>query len=72
MRGSGTVNNNGDYNFLLTAIDGQINGQNNQDKFRIKVWDKMTGNIIYDNQFGNSDIEDPTTIISGGSIVIHH
>ena len=40
-------------------------------KFRIKIWDKVTGNIIYDNQMGGSDGVDPSTAIAGGSIVIH-
>jgi triacylglycerol esterase/lipase EstA (alpha/beta hydrolase family) len=69
FKGSGTINNTGNYGFLLTAIDGQING--GQDKFRIKIWDKSTGNVIYDNQFGSSDNETPATIIGGGSIIIH-
>lgn len=56
---------------MLTAIDGQINGGGGIDKFRIKIWDKSTGNIIYDNQLGGSDNENPTTAIGGGSIIIH-
>jgi hypothetical protein len=41
------------------------------DKFRIKIWDKATGEVIYDNQLGESDNADPTTALQGGSIVIH-
>jgi hypothetical protein len=40
------------------------------DKFRIKIWDKATGEIIYDNMIGSDDMADPTTFIQGGSIVI--
>jgi hypothetical protein len=70
-KGIGTVNGSGEYGFLLTAIDGAITGGGGTDKFRIKIWDKATGAIIYDNELGTGDTSDPTTVISGGSIVIH-
>ena len=71
FKGSGTVNGAGDYGFMLTAIDGQVNGGGGVDKFRIKIWDKSTGAIVYDNQMGESDTADPVTAVMGGSIVIH-
>jgi hypothetical protein len=64
-KGIGTINGTGEYKFMLTAIDGSL------DKFRIKIWDKATGNIVYDNQLGAADDANPTTAIQGGSIVIH-
>ncbi|HKQ06329.1 MAG TPA: 6-bladed beta-propeller [Blastocatellia bacterium] len=70
-KGSGTINGNGNYAFMLTAIDGQVNGGGGQDKFRLKVWDKASGAVVYDNQIGASDNSDPATVIAGGSIVIH-
>ena len=70
-KGTGTINGTGDYGFMLTAIDGQINGGHGIDRFRIKIWDKATDNIVYDNQMGASDTEDPITALGGGSIVIH-
>ena len=73
-KGWGTIDGTGDYSFMLTAIDGQINGGGGVDKFRIKIWDKVTGNVIYDNQIGALDTSDtavPQTAIAGGSIVIH-
>jgi hypothetical protein len=71
FKGTGTVNDAGNYGFLLTAIDGQINGGGGVDKFRIKIWDIATGAVVYDNQMGAADNADPTTAIAGGSIVIH-
>jgi hypothetical protein len=71
FKGSGTIDGRGDYAFMLTVIDGKINGGGGEDKFRIKIWDKNTDEIIYDNQIDNSDDKDPTTVIGGGSIVIH-
>jgi hypothetical protein len=70
-KGSSTVNGAGDYAFMLTAIDGALPGGGGQDKFRIKIWDKTTGAVIYDNQMGGSDTDDPTTVLGGGSILIH-
>ncbi len=71
FKGVGTVNGAGSYGFMLTAIDGQVSGGGGVDKFRIKIWDKATGEIVYDNQMGAGDAADPTTAVMGGSIVIH-
>ena len=60
-----TINGIGEYKFLLTAIDGS------PDKFRIKISDSVTGEVIYDNMLGAVDSSNPVTILGGGSIVIH-
>jgi len=70
-KGTGTINGAGSYGFMLTAIDGQIAGGGGQDKFRIKIWDKATNQPVYDNLLQAPDDADPTTVIGGGSIVIH-
>jgi hypothetical protein len=71
FKGEGTINGGGRYGFMLTAIDGQVNG-GGVDKFRIKIWDKNNGAItVYDNQMGASDNSNPTTALGGGNIVIH-
>jgi cadherin-like protein len=70
-KGSGTINGAGDYGFMLTGIDGSVSGGGGTDKFRLKVWDKATSAVIYDNQVGAVDTADPTTVLGGGSIVIH-
>jgi PKD repeat protein len=70
-KGSGTINGGGDYGFILTATDGQINGGGGVDKFRIKIWDTATGIIVYDNQMGHADDANAATALAGGSIVIH-
>jgi hypothetical protein len=71
FKGSGQINYAGSYAFMLTAIDGGLPGGHNQDTFRIKIWDKVTGTTVYDNQLGASDTADPATALGGGSIVIH-
>ena len=74
-QGSGTINGAGDYNFILTAIDGDAQGSKKADTFRLKVYDQNHGNaVIYDNLIGQSDSVDPSgpsTALGGGSIVIH-
>ncbi|MGH9839712.1 MAG: FG-GAP-like repeat-containing protein, partial [Blastocatellia bacterium] len=69
-KGSGQVNNAGDYRFILTAIDGQRPGGGGQDKFRIRIWNNQGGGVVYDNQMNDPDSADPTTVLGGGSIVI--
>ncbi|NUT24635.1 MAG: family 43 glycosylhydrolase [Streptomyces sp.] len=44
-QGSGTVNGNAGYGFRITATDGP-------DTFRIRVWKKSTGDVVYDNAGG--------------------
>ncbi len=48
----------------LTQLDNT-----GQDKFRIKITD--LDRLVYDNQLGASEADDPSTVIGGGSIVIH-
>jgi PKD repeat protein len=65
FKGSGTINGEGDYAFMLSAIDGS------PDRFRIRIWDKVTNVVIYDNQIGAADDAAPTTALGGGSVTIH-
>ena len=72
FKGAGTINGAGRYGFMLTAIDGQLNGGGGSDKFRIKIWNMDNGDaIVYDNLMGAADDANPTTVLGGGSIVIH-
>ena len=38
--------------------------------FRIKIWDKTSGQVIYDTEVGASDSSTPSTALGGGSIAI--
>jgi hypothetical protein len=63
----------GDYGFLLTATDGQVSGGGGIDRFRIKIWDRASDSVVYDNLMGQSDdlkTANPQ-VLGGGSIVIH-
>ena len=70
-KGTGTINGEGEYGFMLTAIDGQINSVDDPDRFRIKIWDKASDAVVYDNMMSADDTADLTTEIQGGSITIH-
>lgn len=70
-KGTGPINGEGEYGFMLTAIDSDILGGDKLDKFRMKIWDKATDQIVYDNQLYALDDADPTTVLRGGSIVVH-
>ena len=66
FKGQGSIDGMGEgFKFMLTAVDDQ------RDKFRIKIWDPTTDEVIYDNKRGEDDDAEPT-IIGGGSIVIHN
>ena len=75
FRGNGTINGAGNYDFSLTAYDGNIGGtgQTGSDRFRIVITNYATGAVVFDNRIGASmdmDSANPQNI-AGGSIVIH-
>jgi hypothetical protein len=56
-KGTGTINGEGEYRFILSAIDGRLNGNNVADKFRIKIWTEDefgVETVIYDNQYARA------------------
>ena len=71
FKGEGTINGSGNFGFMLSAIDGDLSNASKNDLFRIKIWDKVSGAVIYDNQPGELDTNDPTTKIQGGEITVH-
>jgi hypothetical protein len=72
FKGVGTINGSGNYGFMISAVDSAINGGEDADKFRIKIWDKDNNDlIVYDNMLEAADDAETTTVIGGGSIVIH-
>jgi len=67
FKGTGTINGAGTYSFILSTIDDS----KGFDKFRIKISDKSTGTLVYDNQMDAPDTANPTTVLGGGSIIVH-
>ena len=74
-KGSGTINGEGDYKFMISAIDGDLKGGDGIDKFSIRIWEEVDGMevVIYDNQLGDwlGLDADPSTAIINGSIQTH-
>jgi hypothetical protein len=65
FKGTGTINGDGVYKFMLWASDGE------PDTFRIKIWEEVNGeDVIYDNGYEDSGNENGQTI-GGGSIIVH-
>lgn len=55
----------------MSVIDGRRAGDGIH-RFRIKIWDKGSGAVIYDNNpTAGGDYAVPTLPINNGSIVIH-
>ena len=71
-KGVGTINGAGNYGFQINAIDEALIGSTDHDLFRIKIWNIDGGHqVVYDNEIGKDQNGDPSTVIGGGSIVIH-
>lgn len=49
LRGVGTINGLGSYGFQLTAYDGQQPGGGGVDRLRVKIWNRISGAVVYDN-----------------------
>ena len=64
-KGTGTINGQTGYSFLLTATDGDLANPAIADTFRIKIWRTVdaTETPVYDNRTDQQ--------LGGGSIVIH-
>src|SRR5688572_11999452 len=55
--------------FVMTVTDGQLDGSG-RDKIRMKIFNKNTGAIIYDNQPGASDATLPIQAVGANSTVV--
>lgn len=55
--------------FVMTVTDGALDGSN-VDKIRMKIYNKNTGAVIYDNQPGASDAALPATTVGTNSVIV--
>ncbi|HKB65039.1 MAG TPA: HYR domain-containing protein [Pyrinomonadaceae bacterium] len=69
FKGYGKLNNETGYKYLLTVIDGQAPKGGGVDKFRLKIWNDKTGEVVFDNQLGDDDDADPTTPVGDGKSI---
>jgi hypothetical protein len=56
-------------NFIMTVIDGDLDGTG-IDKVRMKIYNKNTGQIYYDNQPGASDAANPIAAVGLNSSIV--
>jgi hypothetical protein len=77
-KGTGTINGSGNYNFMLTGLDGGLANPITADGFRMKITDPTTGRVIYDNKLSSDDsmqVNNTEALgdngVGGGSIIIH-
>jgi hypothetical protein len=76
-KGDGTINGQSGYKFILTAVDGSLNGGGGTDRFRIKIMQTSNSVIVYDNMLDFNSLEGDAnatlnnyTLLGGGSIQI--
>ena len=55
--------------FIMTVKDGAFDGSD-IDKIRMKIYNRNTGYVYYDNQAGASDADDPTTVVGANSSIV--
>ena len=55
--------------FIMTVIDGQLDGSG-IDRIRMKIYNKNTGAIFYDNQPGASDAVLPVMAVGANSAIV--
>jgi len=55
--------------FTMTVSDGQLDGTG-VDKIRMKIFNRNTGHVYYDNQPGASDAALPTQTVGANSVVV--
>ena len=72
FKGTGSINGEGEYGFLISGVDANVTSSTDVDLFRIKIWDVAADDaVVYDNMLGADEDADPTTPISSGNIVVH-
>jgi hypothetical protein len=65
--GTGTVDGAEPVRFLASAVAGSSGSA----KFRLELWDRATGTLVYDSQPGAPIDAAPTTPIRGGTVSLH-
>ena len=70
FRGTGKiVGGQSGIGFIMTVIDGALDGSG-VDKIRMKIFNRNTGQVYYDNQPGASDADDPAVAVGTNSTVV--
>jgi hypothetical protein len=56
-------------NFIMTVVDGALDGTG-IDKVRMKIYNKNTGQVYYDNEPGSSDANNPVSKVGTNSQIV--
>ncbi|MDB4912482.1 MAG: hypothetical protein JWM95_126, partial [Gemmatimonadetes bacterium] len=82
LKGSGTLTDGTPVTFLVRGLDNSrqdmrdrgvsvdVQGMPNQDYARMKVWNSVTGAVVFDSQPGAADSATPTEMVRGGTFSI--
>ena len=70
------VDENADKNTItlkgtLHSQDDKAKAGVNMDRFRLRIWEKANGKLVYDSGLGGPENVPPTTAIPSGSVDIH-
>jgi hypothetical protein len=66
FQGYGSIDGSGDYGFFVSLIDGG----DQYDLVRVRIWNRVTGNVLFDSQPGNPLTVPAAILVEGGSITI--
>lgn len=70
MRGTGKIiGGQSGIGFITTVIDGEVDGSG-IDRIRIKIYNRITNEIYYDNMQGASDADDPVMAVGNNSTIV--
>lgn len=70
LHGTGRLNREEGYSYLISVTDKGLGNRNEQDHFRMIIWDPE-GNVVFDNQRGSNTYARATKPIERGGIIIH-
>jgi CSLREA domain-containing protein len=70
FNGAGSVNGVSGFDFIVTGLDGKIQGKKIPDKLRIRIWNHSTGQVVYDSQLNGPVNAPPTVALGGGEVSI--
>ncbi|MCH8496078.1 MAG: hypothetical protein LAT57_10690 [Balneolales bacterium] len=71
VTGTGRINGSGAYHFYINVVEEQSKGRNKvADKYRIRLVDSATQQVVYDNQMGDPVDAKATHPITNGKILV--
>lgn len=71
MKGTGRINDVAGFSYVATMVDIHVNDRAPNDRFRIKIYETASGNVIYDNEAGVALDVETQEQIDKGTVVIH-